>query len=159
MDWQIHLRMNASFRTKKDKKLELTTSEKVTASKCKIAVKVVDIFGNDTTKVIEITSMEKDSKIKFNQYFKVKKCNLDKAGFFNISLVSDLPLFIDPFHLFYSKKKDYQNLHDNIIKYLVFLREISLLLPGQGVACEHTQYILSISRSKTELARFLICRE
>ena len=44
-----------SFRTKKDKKLELTTSEKeVTASKCKIAVKVVDIFGNDTTKVIEI---------------------------------------------------------------------------------------------------------
>ena len=44
-----------SFRTKKDKKLELTSSEKeVTASKCKIAVKVVDIFGNDTTKVIEV---------------------------------------------------------------------------------------------------------
>ena len=75
--------------------------------------------------------MEKDSKIKFNQYFKVKKCNLDKAGFFNISLVSDLPLFIDPFHLFYSKKKDYQNLHDNIIKYLVFLREISSSYTGR----------------------------
>ena len=40
---------------KKDKKLELTTSEKeVTSSKCKIAVKVVDIFENDTTKVIEV---------------------------------------------------------------------------------------------------------
>ena len=44
-----------SFRTKKDKKLELTSSEKeVTSSRCKIAVKVVDIFGNDTTKVIEV---------------------------------------------------------------------------------------------------------
>ena len=44
-----------SFRTKKDKKLELTSSEKeVFTGKCKIAVKVVDIFGNDTTKVIEV---------------------------------------------------------------------------------------------------------
>lgn len=44
-----------SFRTKKDKKLELTTSEReVVSGKCKIAVKVVDIFGNDTTKVIEV---------------------------------------------------------------------------------------------------------
>jgi DNA modification methylase len=44
-----------SFRTKKNKKLELITSEKeVGSGKYKIAVKVVDIFGNDTTKVIEI---------------------------------------------------------------------------------------------------------
>lgn len=44
-----------SFRTKKDKKLELTTSEKeVTPGRYKVAVKVVDIFGNDTTKVIEV---------------------------------------------------------------------------------------------------------
>jgi len=44
-----------SFRTKKDKKLELTSSEKeVFSGKCKIAVKVVDIFGNDTTKIIEV---------------------------------------------------------------------------------------------------------
>ena len=44
-----------SFRTKKDKKLELVTSEREVASgKYKIAVKVVDIFGNDTTKVIEV---------------------------------------------------------------------------------------------------------
>ncbi|KKW11185.1 MAG: methylase N-4/N-6 domain protein [Parcubacteria group bacterium GW2011_GWA2_49_9] len=44
-----------SFRTKKDKKLELITSEREVASgKYKIAVKVVDIFGNDTTKVIEV---------------------------------------------------------------------------------------------------------
>lgn len=44
-----------SFRTKKDKKLELTTSEKeVAPGKYKVAVKVVDIFGNDTTKVIDV---------------------------------------------------------------------------------------------------------
>jgi DNA modification methylase len=44
-----------SFRTKKDKKLELISSEKeIGAGKRKIAVKVVDIFGNDTTKVIEV---------------------------------------------------------------------------------------------------------
>lgn len=44
-----------SFRTKKSKKLELTTSPKeVTSGRYKVAVKVVDIFGNDTTKVIEV---------------------------------------------------------------------------------------------------------
>ena len=69
--------------------------------------------------------------IKFNQFFNVKKQNLDKSGLFNISLVSDLPLFIDPFHLFYSKKREYQKLHDDIIQYLIFLRNTSLSYDGQ----------------------------
>lgn len=44
-----------SFRTKDDKKLELTSSEKeINEKKIKVAVKVVDIFGNDTIKVMEI---------------------------------------------------------------------------------------------------------
>jgi len=44
-----------SFRTKKDRKLDLVSAEKeVTKGQRKIAVKVVDIFGNDTTRVIEI---------------------------------------------------------------------------------------------------------
>lgn len=44
-----------SFRTKKDRKLELTSAEKeIPRGRRKIAVKVVDIFGNDTTKVIEV---------------------------------------------------------------------------------------------------------
>ena len=44
-----------SFRTKKDRKLELVSAEKeVSKGRRKIAVKVVDIFGNDTTRVIEI---------------------------------------------------------------------------------------------------------
>lgn len=45
-----------SFRTKKDRKLEFVSASKVLPKgKRKIAIKVVDIFGNDTTKVIEIT--------------------------------------------------------------------------------------------------------
>ncbi|MBU0998799.1 site-specific DNA-methyltransferase [Patescibacteria group bacterium] len=44
-----------SFRTKKDRTLELASAFKVAQKgKVKIAVKVIDIFGNDTTKVIEI---------------------------------------------------------------------------------------------------------
>jgi len=45
-----------SFRTKKDRKLELQTADKEYLGKGshKIAVKVIDIFGNDTMKVIEV---------------------------------------------------------------------------------------------------------
>jgi hypothetical protein len=45
-----------SFRTKRDRNLELTSSPReLEKGKRKIAVKVVDIFGNDTMKVIEVT--------------------------------------------------------------------------------------------------------
>lgn len=44
-----------SFRTKKNRNLELTSAPKVVRKGTyKVAVKVVDIFGNDTTKVIEV---------------------------------------------------------------------------------------------------------
>lgn len=44
-----------SFRTKKDRNLELiSTPKEMPKGKTKIAIKVIDIFGNDTTKVIEI---------------------------------------------------------------------------------------------------------
>jgi hypothetical protein len=45
-----------SFRTKKDRSLELTSVfHECTAGRRKIAVKVVDIFGNDTMTIIEVT--------------------------------------------------------------------------------------------------------
>lgn len=45
-----------SFRTKKDRNLEMTsTPRELEKGKRKIAVKVVDIFGNDTMKVLEVT--------------------------------------------------------------------------------------------------------
>lgn len=44
-----------SFRTKKNRNLELTSAAKVMPKGTyKVAVKVVDIFGNDTTRVIEV---------------------------------------------------------------------------------------------------------
>lgn len=63
--------------------------------------------------------------IYFSDHFKVKEKDLEKYGAFNISLVADLPLFIDPFLLFNSKKKKYKQLHEDIIKYLVFLKDKS----------------------------------
>ncbi|HDH04360.1 MAG TPA: site-specific DNA-methyltransferase, partial [Nitrospirae bacterium] len=45
-----------SFRTKKDRSIELTSAfHECQSGRRKIAVKVVDIFGNDTMKVIEVT--------------------------------------------------------------------------------------------------------
>lgn len=46
-------------------------------------------------------------------------------GAFNISLINDLPLFIDPFLLFNSGDATYQQLHEGIITYLKFLRDQS----------------------------------
>lgn len=46
-----------SYRTRKDRSLELSSAahEYAKKGKHKIAVKVIDIFGNDTTKVVEVT--------------------------------------------------------------------------------------------------------
>jgi len=44
-----------SFRTKKDRSLELTSvAQEVPSGRCKIAVKVVDIFGNDTMTIVAV---------------------------------------------------------------------------------------------------------
>lgn len=60
--------------------------------------------------------------IYFSDYFDVPEEAIEAHGAFNISLVTDLPLFIDPFLLFNSPKPEYQALHDDIIRYLRFLR-------------------------------------
>jgi hypothetical protein len=52
-----------SFRTKKDRTLELTSAAKETDKKrVKIAVKVVDIFGNDTMTIIDVGVKEPRTK-------------------------------------------------------------------------------------------------
>ena len=48
-----------SFRTKKNRKLELKTPFRKIIGKKKIAIKVVDIFGNDTMKIIEVKGKDK----------------------------------------------------------------------------------------------------
>jgi hypothetical protein len=61
--------------------------------------------------------------IYFTDVFRCRPSALDRFGAFNISLVNDLPLFIDPFLLFNSKKRRYRQLHRDIIRYLEFLRD------------------------------------
>lgn len=62
----------------------------------------------------------------FNEQFGVSEDSLEEFGAFNLSLVNDLPLFIDPFLLFHSENAEYQQLHANIIQYITFLRDRSL---------------------------------
>lgn len=62
------------------------------------------------------------SKLFFSEYFGIHRATLDKYGAFDISIVSDLPLFIDPFLLFTSEKEEYKALHQSIVLYLQFLR-------------------------------------
>jgi len=64
--------------------------------------------------------------IYFTDWFNVDPDVLDKYGALNISLVNDLPLFIDPFLLFTSKKTNYKKLHDQMINYLKYLRDKSM---------------------------------
>lgn len=64
-------------------------------------------------------------KIYFSDFFNVDTSDLEGFGAFNISLINDLPLFIDPFLLFGSKKEEYKSLHKKIIDYLTFIKEKS----------------------------------
>ena len=59
----------------------------------------------------------------FSDFFGVEPDVVDRYGAFDISLVTDLPLFIDPFLLFNSPKAEYQHLHAAIVRYLLFLRD------------------------------------
>ncbi len=68
-------------------------------------------------------------KLYFSDFFQVPRDAVEKYGAFDVSLVSDLPLFIDPFLLFNSKKQAYRDLHDGIIQYLRFLRDKSTAGP------------------------------
>ena len=66
--------------------------------------------------------------IYFSDFFQVSPKLLDSFGAFNISLINDLPLFIDPFLLFNSRQSKYQELHNQILKYVTFLRDKSASL-------------------------------
>jgi hypothetical protein len=61
----------------------------------------------------------------FSQHFDVDPDALKNYGALDISVVSDLPLFIDPFLLFNSDDAEYQALHEEILKYLRFLHDLA----------------------------------
>ena len=69
-------------------------------------------------------------EVHFSDFFRVDPDALEEYGAFNISLINDLPLFVDPFLLFNSEKAEYQSLHEGMIRYLRFLRDKS---DGSGI--------------------------
>ncbi|TAL04333.1 MAG: hypothetical protein EPO08_01590 [Rhodospirillaceae bacterium] len=71
----------------------------------------------------------------FSDHFDVNPVVLEKYGAFDVSLLTDLPLFIDPFLLFNSKQSKYRQLHDDIIQYLVFLK-------GKALAGQVDEHLL-----------------
>jgi len=64
--------------------------------------------------------------IYFSDVFDVDAQVVDDYGAFNVALVNDLPLFVDPFLLFDSDGDKYKSLHEGIVDYLVFLKERAL---------------------------------
>ena len=73
--------------------------------------------------------MREDPKVSihFTHCFEVGPDVLDGYGAFDVSLINDLPLFIDPFLLFNSDKAEYQSLHESMIRYLRFLRDKAIV--------------------------------
>jgi hypothetical protein len=61
----------------------------------------------------------------FSEKFEIEKHILEEYGAIDISLVCDIPLFIDPMLIFNSEKPQYKILHNNIIKYFHFLAKKS----------------------------------
>lgn len=58
----------------------------------------------------------------FSEIFGLEERVLEDYGAINISLINDIPLFIDPFLLYASDKQEYKDLHEGILDYLTFLR-------------------------------------
>jgi hypothetical protein len=69
------------------------------------------------------------TQIYFSDFFQVPPQALEDVGAFDVSLINDLPLFVDPFLLFNSEKPIYQSLHAEIIQYMKFLRDATLAGP------------------------------
>ena len=73
----------------------------------------------------------------FSELFGLEEKVLEDYGAINISLINDIPLFIDPFLLYASDKQVYKELHEGILDYLTFLR---------GKAAEGTVTLEKIKR-------------
>ena len=77
-------------------------------------------------------------KVYFSDFFGITEDIIEKYGAVNISLVNDIPLFIDPFLLYNNKDERLHKIHDEMISYLKFLQiqseEFKELNPGMRKA-------------------------
>ncbi|SFH41621.1 hypothetical protein [Pseudomonas sp. NFACC45] len=72
-------------------------------------------------------------RIYFSDFFDVLPKQVENYGAFNISLINDLPLFVDPFLLFNSEDDTFRKLHSEIINYMLFLKKKSALQLPSGL--------------------------
>jgi hypothetical protein len=68
-------------------------------------------------------------KLFFSDYFEIDAKVLDDYGALNICVDADLPLFVDPFLLFASKKAEYIHWHKKIVDHLIHLKHIAVNEP------------------------------
>ena len=77
-------------------------------------------------------------QVYFSDFFRVDREVIEAYGAVDISLINDLPLFVDPFLLFNSRNPDFQKIHQEMIDYLLFLKDQSeknrVLSPGMRYA-------------------------
>ena len=77
-------------------------------------------------------------QVYFSDFFHVDREVIEAYGAVDISLINDLPLFVDPFLLFNSRNPDFQKIHQEMIDYLLFLKQQSercrVLSPGMRYA-------------------------
>lgn len=83
----------------------------------------------------------------FSERFQISSELLKEYGAVDISLVCDIPLFIDPMLIFNSEKEIYKNLHKSIIRYFHFLYTKA----EQGLTMKEVSAWLLIIRCLTNL--------
>ncbi len=79
----------------------------------------------DDTSSRRLSARPDSVTIYFSEFFDVDLELLDDYGAFDVSLVNDLPLFVDPFLLFNSDEERYRQLHAEVIRYMTFLKEVA----------------------------------
>lgn len=85
----------------------------------------------------------KQLKTYFSDIFNISTKTIESYGAINISLINDLPLFIDPFLLFNSNNEDYQAIHNEMIRYLLFLQEEAIKYPEPLPGMLNAWYLFS----------------
>lgn len=87
-----------------------------------------------------MTQGDAGPKIYFSDFFGLEPEVLEEYGAFNVALINDLPLFVDPFLLYDSENVVYKGLHEEIITYLCFLRDRAVA--GELTAGSIMQWLL-----------------
>jgi hypothetical protein len=80
-----------------------------------------------------MTKKKRNFKIYFSDFFGTTSDAIEAYGAFNISLLNDLPLFVDPFLLFTSENPKYRLLHEEMVRYVLFLKEKSQMPVPPGL--------------------------